>query len=162
MRIHESETFPVPVERVWEIVNDHGRRLEWDVMLRGLTLHTPGPTRVGTEVTQRAKWTSGGATMRARYTSVEPPGSRGDGSAEMAIEMVEGPWYFGRFTATNRMRPAAGGGCVSEGEYDFTIRPRWLAWLVGPVVRAVFRRETRRRWAAWRRYAADTKNAPPA
>ena len=149
--VTEEAVFDAPVAEVWRTVNDHPTRTAWDVFLRRLDVHTSGPTRVGTEVTQYGRWLSGGVSMRVRYTRVHPP-SEEDPSAEMEIEMVRGPWFFGRFRAVNRMDPLPGERCLSVGSYFFDVRPRWLAAVVGPIVTAVFAHETRARWAAWRRH----------
>jgi hypothetical protein len=70
-----------------------------------------------------------------------------------AVRLTRGPWFVGDFAASIRHEAGAGG----EGSfvvYKFRIRgrPRWLGLVFDPILRAVFRRETRKRLESLKQY----------
>lgn len=85
--------------------------------------------------------------LKTEYISFKPP-------AVAAVKMLNRPPFFETFAATLRHRDTADGGSTVEYIYHFTARPRWLRWLLHPVMNAVFRWETRKRLRSLRRYLA--------
>jgi hypothetical protein len=79
--------------------------------------------------------------METEYVSFERP-------SVAAVRMTRGPWFFETFAASIRQRTRADGATRVTYRYNFRVRPRWLAPVLEPVLRAMFMRETRKRLAA--------------
>ena len=137
-----------PPERVFDLIHDYGRRLEWDPFLRRAEL-LGGATRAGAGVGARcvARWSRGGLGMDVVYLSFDRP-------RVAAIEMVRGPWPMASFHASLKQIGLDGGKGVARTRvtyaYHFTTRPAWLAPLVRPAFDRFFAAETRGRLEALR------------
>ena len=147
---HGSVTVDVPAttDAVFRLLHDYDRRLEWDTLLRDARL-CPGWSAAQLHATSvcTGRWFLGGIALTTQYISFKPP-------AVAAVKMLNRPPFFDTFAATIRHRDTAGGGSSVEYTYHFTARPRWLRWLLHPVMAAVFRWETRKRLCGLRRYFA--------
>ncbi len=66
--------------------------------------------------------------------------------------MVNRPLFFDTFAAAIRHRDLGDGWSQVESIYQFTARPRWLRWLLHPVMHAVLRFENKRRLRALRAF----------
>lgn len=145
--IHLTETKEIgaPPEAVFTAINNYGRRLEWDTLLRhaeilsadGRHLPLDTPLEPGMTVRSYARWQSGGVVMDTEYTRCQFP--------EAEIQMTQGPWFFQSFRAIATLEEAPGGGTLWRGQYTFSCRPQALRWIVEPIVSWFFRRETRMR-----------------
>ena len=79
-----------PRAELFELMQDYGRRLEWDVFLREARL--VGAARAGKGV--RAYCVDrAGRGMETQYVSFQPP-------ERAAVKMTEGPWIFKSFAAS--------------------------------------------------------------
>jgi hypothetical protein len=67
--------------------------------------------------------------------------------------MKRGPWLLESFAGSWRFKPAGPGRTRVTFRYRLTARPRWLRWLLHPLLAAFFGRDTRRRLRALRRAA---------
>lgn len=133
---------------VFRLLHDYDRRLEWDTLLSAAYLEE------GSQAAQlhalavcRGRAQLGGIEMRTEYVSFKPP-------HVAAVKMVNRPPLFHSFAATIRHRDLPGGQSELEYKYHFTARPRWLRWILHPLLSALFRHETKRRLAALRRFLA--------
>jgi hypothetical protein len=151
----ETKEIAAPAELVFETINNYGRRLEWDTLLRhaevisgcGHTLPLDTPLVSGLVVRSYSRWLSGGVVMDTLYTLCKFP--------DAELEMVKGPWFFESFLAKAHLEEMADGGARWRGEYTFTCRPRALRWIVEPVVAWFFLRETRMRVSGMRKWLED-------
>jgi hypothetical protein len=133
---------------VFQLLHDYDRRLEWDTLLRDARL-CPGWSQAQLHATSvcTGRWFLGGIALKTEYISFNPP-------AVAAVKMLNRPAFFETFAATLRHRDTDDGGSSVEYIYHFTARPRWLRWLLHPVMNAVFRWETRKRLRSLRHYLA--------
>ena len=69
-----------------------------------------------------------------------------------AVRMTRGPLFLQSFAATLRHDAIGNGITRTTYRYNFTSRPRWLAFLVEPIVQRVFKLETQGRLAALKRF----------
>jgi ribosome-associated toxin RatA of RatAB toxin-antitoxin module len=135
-----------PAEGLFDLAQDYALRLEWDPFLREMRfLGGAAEAAVGVRVWVRA-WT--GLTMTVQYVSLDHP-------RVVAMKMLRGPWFFRAFAGTWRFAEQAGGDTEVVFRYAFRTRWRWLAWLLDPVVRAVFRRDIRSRLLGLKRGAEE-------
>ena len=65
-----------------------------------------------------------------------------------AVKMTRGPRLIARFAGSWRFDPAEDGRTRVSFHYHLEARPRWLAWLLTPLLGWVFARDTRKRLAA--------------
>lgn len=153
-RFEESAVIAAPAEIIFDLIHDYSIRMDWDPFLRdvrlldvnGSVLPLETAVGIGSRIRCTAVWRSGGTSLECEYVSFNRPRTA-------SIRMIRGPWFFQSFVArvtTVELNPSA---CLMTGLYQFECRPRWLAPVFENVVRAVFSRETRRRWAALKQYA---------
>ena len=131
---------PAERERVFDLIHDYDRRLEWDTMLRSARLEADAPG-VGTVAVCTARRILGGYSFRTRYVTFNRP-------AVAAIKLESSPPFFAMWDASIRYEPSENGASKATYTMTFRCKPAWAAWALEPVAKALFRRETRRRLAA--------------
>jgi hypothetical protein len=142
-----SEELPASCEAAFDLVHDYERRLEWDTLLSRAYVEGDGPAGEGKIAVCSGRWFIGGLTLRTVYVSF----TRGEVAA---VKMVDRAPFFDRWAASIRHEPLEGGRSRITYTYNFRARPRFLAWLLEPILAMVFRWETGRRLAALRRKLA--------
>jgi len=156
--LSESKEIAAAPERVYAAINNYGRRLEWDTLLRdaevlsasGEVLPLNTPLEAGMRVRSYSRWLSGGVVMDTRYTQCQFPDAK--------LEMVKGPWFFKNFVATAHLVTNEDGSTCWYGEYDFVCRPRLLRWIIEPIVSWMFLKETRMRADGMRKWLEEKKD----
>ena len=134
------------LEAVFDLVHDYTSRLQWDPFLReARLLNDAQAADLGVSCRCVARRTVGGFTMDSVYVSFTRP-------AVAAVKMTRGPLLFRTFAATIRQVRIDDKTTRVTYRYNFSSRPRWLAFLVEPVVAWVFHRETSRRLAALKQF----------
>jgi hypothetical protein len=142
-------------ETVFDLSQDYGRRLEWDPFLRSMRFEG-GETNagVGVRVTVRA-WH--GLGMTVELVSFDRP-------RVVAMKMVKGPWFLRSFAGSWRFRevesPRHEKWTRATMRYVFEVNPRWLAPVLTPLARGVFRRDVRSRLRGLQRGAAGDSTQP--
>ena len=80
-----------------------------------------------------------------------------------AVKMVKGPYIFDEFAGGWQFKALSDGHTRVRFSYNITARPRWLSWLLTPILCFKFRRETEKRIVALTAYAERQFAAlPPA
>ena len=143
MHARVSEVMPAGCEAVFDLVHDYARRLEWDPMLRAAFVEGGGAATQGAVAVCSGKWIVGGLTLRTVYVSF----ARGEVAA---VKMVNTPMLFDRWAASIRHEPLEAGESRITYTYNFRAKPRWLAFVLEPILAVVFRWETRKRLRALR------------
>ena len=141
-----STIIPAPSAAVFDLLHDYERRLEWDTLLSAAYL-TDGAGRAGAGVTSVCigRRTLGGIALKTVYVTFDRP-------RLAAVKMVNQPPLFATWAASIRHEDVA--DCSSRVTYTWTFaaRPRWLAWLLEPILQRVFTWETRKRLTALRQH----------
>ncbi|MHC4973966.1 MAG: SRPBCC family protein [Planctomycetota bacterium] len=124
---------------IFQLTHDYSRRLEWDTLLKEARL-LDGAQAAGPGVKSVCVGRSAllGLSVETVYITFDPPWLA-------AIEMTRGPALFGNFAASIRhevIRPGVT-RVIYRGHVE--TRPRWLRWLLEPLVNHGFSRETKRR-----------------
>jgi len=139
------QRMPCPSARVFELLHDYSRRLEWDTLLREARL-TRGHRVAARDATSLCvgKPLFGAIGIETRYLTFHP-------GSLAAVEMINRPPFFESFAASIRHEDLEGG---SKATYrlHFSARPRALAWLLHPIMRVALRHETRKRLQALARF----------
>lgn len=143
-----SEEVPASCEAVFDLVHDYERRLEWDTLLRRAYVEGGGPAGEGAIAVCSGRWIIGGLTLRTVYVSFQ----RGEVAA---VKMLERAPFFDRWAASIRHEPLGEGRSRITYTYNFRARPRLFAFVLEPIMAAVFRWETRRRLRALRQALAS-------
>ena len=133
-------------EAVFDLVHDYGRRLTWDTLLSAADL-TNGHTRadVGATTLCVGRGWLRMIAMKAVYVAFDRP-------RLAAVKMVNLPPLFASCGASLRHEELGPDESRITYTWTFTARPRWLAWLLEPVMHRVFQWETRKRLVSLREY----------
>lgn len=136
-----TQELPAGCATVFDTVHDYRHRLEWDTLLRrAYTVDDAEPARDVVAVCT-AKWWLGGYSFRTRYVSFDRP-------RVAAIKLESCPPFFASWAASIRHVAVSPERSSATYTMTFTVKPRWLAPVLEPVARAMFRRETQRRLRA--------------
>lgn len=146
MRVVSSTVVARSAEALFALSQDYTRRLEWDTYLsQAYLLGDAHSASVGVESYCKSR---SGPAMVSKYISYSPP-------THAAVEMVRGPLILGQFGGTWRFRQLQPQATEVQFIYNFKARPRFLAWLIEPVLAAFYRHDMERRlqafklWAEW-------------
>jgi len=135
---HSLEIAASPDE-LFALTQDYTRRLEWDPFLKSAEL-VGGATAAGIGVRAYCVAHSG-LGMETEYVSFNHPRA-------CAVKMTRGPRLIESFAGSWRFEEISPGRTRVGFRYKLRARPRWLAWLLGPIMGWVFARDTRKRLTA--------------
>jgi len=147
-----SEIIGQSCEEVFDLLHNYSCRLDWDTLLRKACL-LEGAEKAGVGVRSlcAGKWSKGGIPIVSEYVSFQ----RGEYAA---VKMVNRPPFFNSFAATIRHDPLESSRSKITYNYLFESRPRWLAWLLDPVLNRMLRRETEKRLRSLKAFLEKKKN----
>jgi polyketide cyclase/dehydrase/lipid transport protein len=133
-------------EEVFDLLHDYGRRLEWDTLLRKAELLRGAvKAEVGVQSLCTGKWLAGGIPMITEYVTFQP-------GKYAAVKLVNRPPFFKSFAATIQHSRLSDSHSQVSYIYHFEAKPKWLAWLLEPLMNRRLRNETRRRLTALKNY----------
>jgi len=128
-----------PCERVFDLIHDYQRRLQWDSMLSDARiLGGAAAAAKGVRTRCTGRWRTGRIAMDTVYVNFERPGVA-------AVKLVNRPPFFATFSATIRHVPITETRSRVIYIYSFHARPRCLAFALEPMMQAALRKETARR-----------------
>ncbi len=139
---------PCSSEKVFDLLHDYPRRLEWDTLLKEASL-TRGHTMaaVGATALCVGRPFFGIVGIETAYLTFR----RG---VVAAVEMINRPPFFESFSASIRHRDTPTGSLLTY-KFNFKARPRLMRWLLEPVMLAALRHETKQRLRALSQYLAS-------
>ncbi len=154
VRAEISEIMPVPSAVVFDVIHDYTRRLEWDTLLSAAYIDD-GSAEVGKGVITVCigRAALGRIALRTVYVSFQRP-------HVAAVKMLNRPPFFATWAASIRHEDLTEGRSSVTYTFSFASRPRFLAWLLEPLMLRVFRWETQKRLGALRAYLAQRGLAP--
>lgn len=126
-------------DELFSLTQDYARRLEWDPFLKSAKL-VDGAQAAGIGVRAYCVARSG-LGMETEYVSFNPPRA-------CAVKMTRGPRPLESFAGSWRFEEVARGRTRVGFRYNLRVRPRWLSWLLGPIMGWIFARDTRKRLTA--------------
>jgi len=146
MRFEDSAVVEGAPGEVFNLTQDYSRRLTWDPFLReAVLLQGASAPAVGVRAWCVARF---GIGMETEYVSFNPP-------RVVAVKMTRGPRLLESFAGTWEFDPMGEGKTKVTFRYHLRARPRFLAWLLEPLARFWFARETRLRVLALQRKLKD-------
>ena len=149
--VHDRFEFemPAPAEVVFDAFHYHRWRHRWDSLVHATHVLGGAPCPFVGAVTANA---GGGwlrpLSMRTEFISYERP-------KLAAARMLGRSFPFSRWAASMRHQPLENGRSLMVYTYSFETAPRALRWLLDPVTKRVFDRQTRHRFARMRAFLAD-------
>ena len=145
---------PCSAEKVFALLHDYSRRLEWDTLLkearltRGHTIAEKGATSLCV-----GKPFGGIIGIETRYLTFTP-------GVVAAVEMINSPPFFSHFAASIRHQDT-GEGSIATYRFQFSARPRWLRWLLHPLMRIFLAYETKKRLHALAEFLRKSPSIQP-
>jgi len=140
-----SQEMPCDSAKVFALLHDYSRRLEWDTLLREARLTQGHAVAIkGATSLCVGRPLFGLIGIETRYITFHP-------GALAAVEMVNHPPFFKRFVASIRHEDTAHGS-IATYKFQFTARPAILRWILHPIMLHVLRRETVKRLQALAAY----------
>jgi ribosome-associated toxin RatA of RatAB toxin-antitoxin module len=133
-------------EELFDLTQDYERRLLWDPFLKVAELHGDAPN-VGVRAWCVA-WH--GLGMETEYVSFNRPHTT-------AVKMTRGPRLIGQFAGSWRFQPIGTDRTRVIFRYHVDAAPRWLAWLLNPIMQVIFKHEVKQRLTGLKR-AVETTN----
>ena len=139
MTFEQSIVIAASPGELFALTQDYTRRLEWDPFLKRAQLVGDAPAAgVGVRAYCVA---NSGLGMETEYVSFNPPRA-------CAVKMTRGPQLLGSFAGSWRFEEVSPGRTRVAFRYHLRARPWWLSWLLTPIMRWVFARDTRKRLVA--------------
>lgn len=132
---------PVASERVFDVLHDYERRLEWDTLLRAARMVDGAEPAVGAVAVCTARRSLGGFSFRTRYVTFRRP-------ELAAVTLTRQAPFFAKWAASIRHKDLPDGRSELAYTLTFTCRPAWARRVIEPVALAAFRWETTRRLRA--------------
>jgi hypothetical protein len=148
-----QQQMPAASAEVFALLHDYSRRLEWDPLLKKACL-TGGHTQAALGATSLCvgKPYFGLIGIETRYITFKP-------GELAAVQMINRPPFFGHFAASIRHQDNEHGS-IAVYKLQFTARPRFLRWLLHPIMLPQLRSETHKRLQALASFLARKSNGP--
>ena len=128
---------------LFELTQDYDLRAQWDPLTTEAFLVDAAVAAPGERVRCTA---SNGLSMDTVYVAYKP-------NEVAAVKLVKGPYLFDKFAGGWQFKELSPGKTRVRFSYNVSTRPRWLSWLLTPMVVFQFKRETRKRISALTTYA---------
>ena len=134
-------------QATFDLIHDYDIRLDWDSMLSEAKL-LGGATQGARGVTTRCvgNWKCLWLPIEAIYVTHKP-------GKVAAVKMTNRPPFFEKFAATIQHDDLDNGHSRVTYIYNFTSKPRWMAWLIEPVMHLCLTREVNHRLRALKSFA---------
>jgi hypothetical protein len=146
------EIIPAPKEQVFALVHDYQRRLEWDTLLRKAYLEPEfSEAGLGAISVCQGRQMLGGFALRTVYVSFQK-------GKVAAVKMLNQPPFFETFAASIRHFDAGENQSEVVYEFHFTAKPKWLRWILHPVMKAALDWETKKRLKALKKFFSRQKS----
>lgn len=140
--VHDKLEFSMPADCsvVFDVFHYHCWRARWDTLVDSTQVEGGAPCPyVGATSTNGAGGYLRMLSMRTRFVSYERP-------KIAAANMVGRAFPFLRWAASMRHQALAPGRSLLIYTYTYEVGPASLRWLIQPLVKRIFDRQTRRRF----------------
>lgn len=148
--VHERIEFDMPASCavVFDVFHYHQWRRRWDSLVDHTRVTDGAPCPFVGAVSENAGGgLLRGLSMRTRFLAFDRP--------RLAAATMEGRSFpFTRWSASMKHRAAGERGSVMIYTYTFEAGPAAMRWLLEPIVKAMFARQTRKRFARMRAFLA--------
>jgi hypothetical protein len=136
-----SELISAPSGAVFDLLHDYTRRLEWDTLLQAAYLEDGAVAAKGVTAVCVGRKSLGSIALKTVYVTFERP-------TLAAVKMVNAPLFFESWAASIRHEDVSAHESRLTYKFHFTTRPRFLRFVLDPLMKRVFIWETRKRLRA--------------
>ncbi len=141
-----KEVIPASAVEVFDLVHNYKRRLEWDTLLQKAYLESEFTVAENGAISVcQGKTILGGFALRTEYVSFE----RGKVAA---VKMLNQPPFFDTFAASIRHSDIGKNNSEIIYKVKFTAKPKFLRFILHPIMKAVFAWETGKRLKALKKF----------
>lgn len=143
-----KEIIPASAVEVFDLIHNYKRRLEWDTLLQKAYLEPEfEKPDVGAISVCQGRPILGGFALRTKYVSFQ----RGKVAA---IKMLNNPPFFEEFAASIRHQDIGENLSEVEYQYNFSVKPKFLRFILHPMMSRIFAWETGKRLKALKNFFA--------
>lgn len=147
-----KEIIPAASKEVFRVIHDYDRRLEWDTLLQKAYLEPEFPKAgLGAISVCQGRRTLGGFALRTVYISFQE-------GRVAAVKMLNEPPFFEKFAASIRHLDIDDDQSEIIYEFNFTAKPKWLRWILHPIMTMFLNWETRKRLKGLKKYILNLKS----
>ena len=133
-------------ETLFDLTQNYDLRLSWDPFLKEASLVGDSSAAVGARAWCVAR---NGLGMETEYVSFKRP-------EVAAVKMTRGPVFFRSFAGSWRFDEVGANRTRVTFRYNFSTRPGWVGFFIGPVLQSVLSTENRRRLEALKKSVEAT------
>ncbi|RJF96345.1 SRPBCC family protein [Noviherbaspirillum saxi] len=148
--VHDRFEFDIPASSdvVFDAFHYHCWRFRWDSLVQDVRVIDGAPCPyVGAETENAGGGWVRGLSMRTRFVSFDRP-------RVAAATMIGHSFPFTSWAASMKHRPVGINRSIMIYTYTFRAGPRYLSWLLEPIVKRIFDWQTRRRFLRMQRFLA--------
>jgi hypothetical protein len=147
-----KEVIPASAAEVFALVHDYKRRLEWDPLLQKAYLE-PEFSEAGEGAISvcQGRPILGGFALRTIYVTFQPP-------RVAAVKILNKPLFFDSFAASIRHSDVGENESEIIYHYNFTAKPKFLRWILNPIMSLIFAWETKKRLRALKNFFLKNKS----
>jgi hypothetical protein len=144
-----SEVIPAPSSAVFDLLHDYARRLEWDTLLQAAYLEDGANVAAkGVTAVCVGRKSLGGIALKTVYVTFDRP-------TLAAVKMVNAPVFFESWAASIRHDDISAHESRLTYKFQFTTHPRFLRFILDPIMERLFAWETRKRLRALKAFFID-------
>jgi hypothetical protein len=137
-----KEIISASAEDVFDLLHNYEKRLEWDTLLQKAYLEPKFETaKLGAISVCQGRAILGGFALRTKYVSFQ----RGKVAA---VKMLNRPPFFESFAASINHQNLTDNKSEVVYTFNFTAKPKFLCFILHPIMSKIFAWETRKRLQA--------------
>ncbi len=141
-----KEIISATAGEVFDLIHDYKRRLEWDTLLQKAYLEPEfDEAKVGAISVCQGRPILGGFALRTEYITFQK-------GKVAAIKMLNRPPFFDTFAASIKHQDLSDGKSEVVYTFSFTAKPKWLQFILHPIMSQIFAWETRKRLQALKEF----------
>lgn len=141
-----KKIIPASAEAVFDLVHDYEKRLEWDTLLQKAYLEPEfKESNIGAISVCQGRPILGGLALRTEYVSFQ----RGKVAA---VKLLNQPLFFETFAASINHQNLSDGTSEIIYTFNFTAKPKWLRFILHPIMSRIFVWETSKRLSSLKKF----------
>lgn len=134
-----KKIIPASAEEVFDLIHNYEKRLEWDPLLQKAYLEPEfKESQLGAISVCQGRPILGGFALRTEYVSFQ----RGKVAA---VKLLNQPPFFETFAASINHQNLSDGNSEIIYTFNFTAKPKWLRFILHPIMSRIFGWETEKR-----------------
>lgn len=140
---------PASVDVVFDVFHYHCWRSRWDSLVGNTQVVGGAPCPYVGAITENIGdgWMRS-LSMRTQFVSFDRP-------RVAAATMIGQSFPFASWAASMKHQPVGANRSIMIYTYTFQVGPRWLRWLLEPIVKLVFDRQTQCRFQRMQKFLAQ-------